>query len=115
MAPIDPVVQLSLNAFEDLDHYLGLGRKLGALRDHGVLVIGSGDIVHNLRAVDHGRPDTGYDWATRFDEVARETLGTAPTEVASLEGHPDFGRAVPTTAGAGAPLPDGFPVRDSNV
>ena len=91
-----PVVQLSLNAFKDFDHHLELGRKLGALRDHGVLVIGSGNVVHNLRAVDPRQPDTGYDWATRFDQVARETLETAPTEVATLDGHPDFGRAVPT-------------------
>lgn len=91
-----PVVQLSLNAFKDFDRHLELGRKLGALRDHGVLVIGSGNIVHNLRAVDHRQPNTGYDWATRFDDVAREKLESAPTEVASLDGHPDFGRAVPT-------------------
>lgn len=91
-----PVVQLSLNAFKGFDHHLEVGRRLGALRDHGVLVIGSGNIVHNLRAVDYRQPDTGYDWATRFDEVAREKLQTAPTEVASLDGHADFGRAVPT-------------------
>lgn len=59
-------------------------------------MIGSGNIVHNLRAVDHHERDTGYDWATRFDDVAREKLESAPTEVASLDGHPDFGRAVPT-------------------
>jgi 4,5-DOPA dioxygenase extradiol len=91
-----PVVQLSLNAFKDFDHHLELGRKLGALRDQGVLVIGSGNVVHNLRAVDYRHRDTGYDWAMRFDEVARERLLTAPAEVASLDGHPDFGRAVPT-------------------
>ncbi len=91
-----PVVQLSLNAFKDFDHHLELGRKLGALRDQGVLVIGSGNVVHNLRAVDYRQRDTGYDWAMRFDEVARERLLTAPAEVASLDGHPDFGRAVPT-------------------
>jgi 4,5-DOPA dioxygenase extradiol len=91
-----PVVQLSLNAFKDFDHHLELGRKLGALRDQGVLVIGSGNVVHNLRAVDYRQRDSGYDWAMRFDEVARERLLTAPAEVASLDGHPDFGRAVPT-------------------
>ena len=73
-----PVVQLSLNAFKDFDHHLELGRKLGALRDQGVLVIGSGNVVHNLRAVDYRQRDTGYDWATRFDEVAREGAETAP-------------------------------------
>ena len=91
-----PVVQLSLNAFKKFDHHLELGRKLATLRDHGVLVIGSGNVVHNLRAVDYLQRDSGYDWATRFDSVARERLQTAPTEVASLDGHPDFRRAVPT-------------------
>lgn len=91
-----PVVQLSLNAFKDFDHHLELGRKLGALRDHGVLIIGSGNIVHNLRAVDYRQHDSGYDWAIRFDEVAREMLQSTPTEVTTLDGHPDFGKAVPT-------------------
>ncbi|HWJ67179.1 MAG TPA: 4,5-DOPA dioxygenase extradiol [Nocardioides sp.] len=91
-----PVVQLSLNAFKSFDHHLELGRKLATLRDHGVLVIGSGNVVHNLRAVDHRRRDSGYDWALRFDDVARERLLSAPTEVASLDGHADFERAVPT-------------------
>jgi 4,5-DOPA dioxygenase extradiol len=91
-----PVVQLSLNAFKDFDHHLELGRKLGALRDDGILVIGSGNIVHNLRAIDYRQRDTGFSWALGFDEVAREMLETAPADVASLDGHPDFGRAVPT-------------------
>jgi hypothetical protein len=46
--------------------------------------------------VDHRQPDTGYDWVTRFDQVARERLQSAPTEMAALDKHPDFGRAVPT-------------------
>jgi len=91
-----PVVQLSLNAFKDFDHHLELGRRLAPLRDDGILIVGSGNVVHNLRAVDYRQPDTGYDWALRFDEVARETLRTSPSEVATLDGHPDFGRAVPT-------------------
>lgn len=92
-----PVVQLSLNAFKSLDYHLELGRKLDALRSDGVLVVGSGNIVHNLRAVDFsGRPDSGYDWALRFDEAAREVLTRAPAQVASLDAHPDFAAAVPT-------------------
>ncbi|MGD8202380.1 dioxygenase [Ornithinimicrobium sp. W1679] len=91
-----PVVQLSLNAFKDFDHHLELGRRLGALRDEGVLIIGSGNIVHNLRAVDFSLPHDGYDWARRFDDVARETLTQDPTGVAALDGHADFDAAVPT-------------------
>ncbi|MBJ8344545.1 4,5-DOPA dioxygenase extradiol [Antrihabitans sp. YC2-6] len=91
-----PVVQLALNAFKDFDHHLELGRKLAQLRDDGVLIIGSGNIVHNLRAVDFGQPDTGYDWALRFDDAAREQLESNPTEIAALDSHPDFRLAVPT-------------------
>jgi 4,5-DOPA dioxygenase extradiol len=91
-----PVVQLSLNAFKDFEHHLRLGRKLADLRDEGVLIIGSGNIVHNLRAVDFRRPDSGYDWALRFDDLARETLLADPTGVAALDGAADFANAVPT-------------------
>lgn len=91
-----PVVQLSLNAFKRFEQHLELGSRLRALRERSVLVIGSGNVVHNLRAVDVRRPDTAFDWATRFDEVARERLESAPTEVLALGGHPDFERAAPT-------------------
>ena len=92
-----PVVQLSLNAFESWDYHLELGRKLGELRDHGVLVIGSGNVVHNLGAVDQSRPDEGFAWARRFDEAARGVLQSgSPADVAALDGHADFADAVPT-------------------
>jgi 4,5-DOPA dioxygenase extradiol len=91
-----PIVQLSLNAFKDFDHHLELGRKLAPLRDDGVLIIGSGNIVHNLQAVDFSRPDSAYEWARRFDDSAREVLVHNPTDVAALDSHPDFTKAVPT-------------------
>lgn len=91
-----PVVQLSLNAFKDLDHHLELGSKLAPLRDQGVLIIGSGNIVHNLNVVDFGQPDSAYDWAERFDQDTREVLQSNPSEIATMVDHPDFGNAVPT-------------------
>ena len=91
-----PVVQLSLNAFKDLDDHLELGRRLAPLREDGVLIIGSGNIVHNLGAVDFGRPNEGYDWAKRFDDGAREILLRSPTDIAAIDAHPDFDKAVPT-------------------
>jgi 4,5-DOPA dioxygenase extradiol len=91
-----PVVQLSLNAFKGLDSHLELGRQLGPLRDDGVLIIGSGNVVHNLRSVDFAQPDNGFDWARRFDDKAREVLQSNPVEIAALDSHPDFDNAVPT-------------------
>src|SRR6478735_4510015 len=73
-----------------------LGRQLAPLRNEGVLIIGSGNIVHNLGAVDFGRAETGFDWAQRFDQSAREVLQTNPSNVSSLDSHRDFDLAVPT-------------------
>ena len=68
-----PVVQLSLDRdYSPRDHYT-LARALGPLRDEGVLVIGSGDIVHNLRAVDFRRPEP-LDWAGRFNDQAKRMI-----------------------------------------
>jgi 4,5-DOPA dioxygenase extradiol len=91
-----PVVQLSINADKHLDYHLELGAKLAPLRRRGVLVIASGNVVHNLRAVDWSIADGGYDWAQRFDEDAKGRVLSAPTDVAALDAHPDYRKAVPT-------------------
>jgi len=91
-----PVVQLSINADKDLDYHLGLGARLAPLRERGVLVVASGNIVHNLRGMNPRLPDDGYDWARRFDDGTRELMLGSPGSVASLDGHRDFTRAVPT-------------------
>ena len=91
-----PVVQLSINADKDLDYHLELGVKLAALRRRGVLVIASGNVVHNLRAVDWKLADDGYEWAHRFNEAAKAQLLSTPSEVATLDAHRDYRHAVPT-------------------
>lgn len=91
-----PVVQLSINALQPLEHHFELGRLLAPLLARGVLVVGSGNIVHNLRRIDWGRPDAAYDWARRFDDAARDAMGDDPARVLTLAGHPDFAAAVPT-------------------
>ena len=56
-------------------HHYELGRRLTALRDDGVLVVGSGNLVHNLHAYAWGRhPVEPFDWAVRFEARARELL-----------------------------------------
>ncbi len=91
-----PVVQLSINADKPLDYHLELGGKLAPLRDRGVLIVASGNVVHNLRGMDWRLTDDGYDWAQRFDEDAKARMLTDPTEFTTLDAHPDFRRAVPT-------------------
>lgn len=91
-----PVVQLSINADKDLDYHLELGRKLAPLRERGVLVVASGNVVHNLGAVDWTLPDGGYPWAQRFDDQAKQQMLSDPTAVASLDRHRDYHDAVPT-------------------
>ncbi|WP_344608439.1 4,5-DOPA dioxygenase extradiol [Sporichthya brevicatena] len=92
-----PVVQLSLKADAGLDHHLALGARLAPLRERGVLIVGSGNVVHNLRAVDFSQPDAGFDWAQRFDAAFTEAVtGSDPAATAALDGHADFAAAVPT-------------------
>ena len=91
-----PVVQLSLNILKPPEWHVALGAKLAALRDRGVLVMGSGNVVHNLRAIDWKQPDAGFDWARRFDEDARRVMTERPEDAASLTTHRDFQQAAPT-------------------
>ena len=91
-----PVVQLSINADKPLDYHLDLGAKLAPLRRRGVLVLASGNVVHNLRGMNWALRDDGYDWAVRFDQDATQRMLTTPTEFATLDSHADFRAAVPT-------------------
>ncbi len=91
-----PVVQLSINALKPLEDHLELGARLAALRKRGIMLVASGNIVHNLRRIQWDRPDAAFDWAERFDEAAARQLAEAPGDVLKLASHPDFEAAVPT-------------------
>ena len=92
-----PVVQLSLDSRRPASFHYELGKQLAPLREQGVLVLGSGDIVHNLRVVDFHRPD-GYDWAVRFnDEVKKRIRARDHAALVDYESvGPDARLAVPT-------------------
>lgn len=70
-----PIVQLSLDATQPASFHYELGKRLAPLRDEGVLIVGSGNLVHNLRAYAWGQENVApYDWAVRFEQQARERM-----------------------------------------
>ena len=70
-----PVLQLSLPTTSDTTRLLDIGTRLRALREHGVLVIGSGFMTHGLRYVDFSRPDHVPGWSADFDTWVADALG----------------------------------------
>lgn len=70
-----PVVQLSIDESRPPAFHYNLGRQLRGLRDEGVLLMGSGNVVHNLHSYAWGRhPVEPFDWAARFDARIRELI-----------------------------------------
>ena len=110
-----PVVQLSMDYERPAAEHFALGRELAKLRDLGVLIVGSGNIVHNLRAmrlnVTGGPPGQSYDWATEFDAVIADHVAQGRLsalqdfqklgQVAHLA-HPTFEHYLPLLYAAGA-------------
>ena len=70
-----PIVQLSIDETRPPHFHFEIGRKLAPLREEGVLIVGSGNLVHNLHAYAWGRhaPDP-YDWAVRFESEAKQIM-----------------------------------------
>ena len=91
-----PVLQLSIHAGAPLPYHIELGARLAPLRERGVLVVGSGNVVHNLRRIDWTHGDRGFDWAERFDARVREVMTTNPAALADVQRHPDHDLSVPT-------------------
>ena len=94
-----PIVQLSIDRTKEPAYHYTLARKLAPLRDEGVLVIGSGNLVHNLQAYAWGRrPVDPLDWAVRFEDRVRVCLASGDHQ--PLIDYPSLGPdamlAVPT-------------------
>jgi 4,5-DOPA dioxygenase extradiol len=118
-----PVIQVSMDYARPPAEHFALGQQLRTLRDHGVLVVGSGNIVHNLRAVRFGTPaNQAYDWAVEFDktvgaQVEKGDLAALADfqkmgQVAQLA-HPTYDHYLPLLHAAGAADPK-EPVRFFN-
>jgi 4,5-DOPA dioxygenase extradiol len=69
-----PAFQLSLDERRSFQEHLELGREIRALRKRGVLILGSGNIVHNLRRIDWENPQSAYDWAVEFDAKVKAAV-----------------------------------------
>lgn len=70
-----PVVQLSIDETKPALFHFEIGKKLAPLREEGVLIVGSGNLVHNLHTYAWGRhPRDPYDWAVRFESAAKDLM-----------------------------------------
>jgi len=68
------VFQISIDADASPEEHYQIGKELGALREQGVLIFGTGNVVHNLRLVDWHKVNKGFDWAYEFDEYICESI-----------------------------------------
>lgn len=69
-----PVVQLSVDGTKPPAYHFELGRKLAALREQGIMIVASGNVVHNLRMVRWGGDAAAYPWAESFNQYVRDNL-----------------------------------------
>jgi 4,5-DOPA dioxygenase extradiol len=98
-----PVVQLSIDGSQPAAFHYEVGKKLFALREEGILVMGSGNLVHNLHTYAWGRHNVEpFDWAVRFETRARELLLAG--DDAPLINYEGLGR----DARLAAPTPDHY-------
>lgn len=93
-----PVVQLSIDATQPFDFHYRLGAQLAPLRDEDILILGSGNVVHNLNALRMGEDSPPYPWATRIEQRVKECIErddhAALLDYPSLD--PEMRYAVPT-------------------
>jgi 4,5-DOPA dioxygenase extradiol len=114
-----PVVQLSIDYHRPTSEHFALGQQLRALRDEGVLIVASGNTVHNLRTMDRSAADNeAFDWAIAFDQwVAQRISAFDNAALADFQSqgadaqmsHPSYEHYLPLLYAAGAAEP-GEPV-----
>lgn len=95
-----PVVQFSLDASRPISWHYEMGRKLRPLRDEGILIVGTGNVVHSLSAMDWDIRSKPHDWAERFNNLVIDCIETNTPE--RLFDHEALGR----DAALSIPKPD---------
>lgn len=96
-----PVVQLSIDTAQPPSHHIDLGRRLSVLRDEGVLLLATGNVVHNLRMM-RWNSNEAYPWAQRFNDRVRNCVLQADLE--QLAGYAEWG----DDAALSVPTPEHF-------
>jgi len=91
-----PAFQLSLDERRSFKEHLELGREIQSLRERRVLILGSGNIVHNLGRIDWEKPHGAYDWAVEFDTRVKDAVGSRNVE--ALTAPQKWGNALLATA-----------------
>ncbi|MDD4081153.1 MAG: 4,5-DOPA dioxygenase extradiol [Eubacteriales bacterium] len=92
-----PVVQLSLNLSLKGEEQMAIGKKLRPLRDEGILILGSGNVAHNLRRI-NPRMKEPFPWARAFDEAVYERMMSGDyAGIADFMALPGAHESVPTT------------------
>lgn len=98
-----PVVQLSIDETKSAAFHYEIGNRLAPLREDGILIVGSGNLVHNLHTYAWGRhPREPYDWAVRFENAAKELI--LSRDVKPLVEYESLG----TDAALSIPTPDHY-------
>ncbi len=87
-----PAFQLSLDERRSFKEHLELGREIASLRERGVLILGSGNMVHNLGRLDWKNAHGAYDWAVEFDARVKEAVENRDTAALAEPGK--WGRAL---------------------
>ncbi|WP_296447641.1 4,5-DOPA dioxygenase extradiol [Rhodoferax sp. UBA5149] len=106
------VIQLSMDYSRPPAEHYALGQQLKGLRERGVLIVGSGNIVHNLRTMQFGAPSNqAYDWALEFDQTIADYLQTGKLDALqdfqalgaiAQQAHPTHEHFLPLLYAAGA-------------
>ncbi|MCZ2475583.1 dioxygenase [Aquirufa ecclesiirivi] len=96
-----PCFEVSIDYGKPLEYHVSLAQELQFLRERGVLILGSGNIVHNLRAsmanLGNGREAFGYDWAQEFDVWSSQKIQDKDlSALINYEGAPGGKESVPT-------------------
>ena len=114
-----PVVQLSMDYSAPMSEHFAIGQQLRALRNYGVLIVGSGNLVHNLRAARFDVPvDQAFDWAIEFDQWTASKIDSGDLAALqdfqklgqlAVQAHPSFEHYLPVLYAAGAAFPDEKP------